>query len=147
MGGPLCSRLFLFFYGFFKIYFFFHLSYWLRLLLIVTGEIESNPGPGSNTRVRVLYSNIRRLHANLDELAVAGSDYNFLVCAESKVSDRRHLSELPISGFGCHQKRLRNSITGAKRMAFYVREGSCSVPQSKLECSCREACVFVFAEG
>ena len=30
---------------------------------------------GSGRRVRVLYSNIRGLYANLDELAVAGSGY------------------------------------------------------------------------
>ena len=36
--------------------------------------------------VRVLYSNIRGLHENLDELAVAETDYDVLVCAESKVS-------------------------------------------------------------
>ena len=42
-------------------------------MLTVSGEIESNPGPGSDWRVRVLYSNIRGLHANLDELEVAGS--------------------------------------------------------------------------
>ena len=45
-------------------------------MLIVCGDIESNPGPGSDKRVRVLYSNIRGLRANLDELAVAGSDYD-----------------------------------------------------------------------
>ena len=56
--------------------------------------VESNPGPGSGRRVQVLYSNIRGLLENLDELAVAGSDYGVLVCAVSKVSDRRHLSEL-----------------------------------------------------
>ena len=36
----------------------------------------SNPGPGSDRRIRVLYSNIRGLHVNLDELAVAVSDYD-----------------------------------------------------------------------
>ena len=61
----------LFFYGF-SLKKIFYLSYWLRLLLIVCGDIESNPGQGSDRRVRVLYSNIRGLHANLDELAVAG---------------------------------------------------------------------------
>ena len=82
--------------------FFFYLSYWLCLLLIVFGDIESNPGPGSDRRVRVMYSNIRGLHANLDELAMAGSDYDVLVCGDvSKVSDRRHLSELRIPCFGC----------------------------------------------
>ena len=103
------TRLFLFSYDFFKIIIiiFFYLSYRLRLLLIVCGDIESSPG--SDRLVRVLYFNIRGLHDNLDELAVAGSDYDVLVCAKSKVSDRRHLSELRIPGFGFPQQRLRNS--------------------------------------
>ena len=86
--------------GVIKIYLF-YLSYWLRLQLIVCGNVESNPGPGSDKRVRVLYSNIRGLHTNFDLLAVAGLDYDVLVCAESKVSDRRHHSELHIPGFVC----------------------------------------------
>ena len=70
----------------------------MRLLLFVCGDIESNPGSGYDRRVRVLFSNIRGLHANLDELAVAGSGYDVLVCAEDKVSDRHHLSELVLVG-------------------------------------------------
>ena len=108
---------------FHKINFFFYLSYRLRLLLIVCGDVESNQRLGSDKRVRVLYSNIRGLPANLDELAVAGSGYDVLVCAESKVSDRCHLSELRIPGFGCPQQRLKNSTPGAQGMASYVREG------------------------
>ena len=50
------------------------------------GDVESKQGPGSDKRVLVLYSNIRGLHANLDELAVAESDYDVLVCSKSKVS-------------------------------------------------------------
>ena len=65
--------------GIFKIDFFFYLSYWLFLLLIVCSGVESNLGPGSDTRVRVLYSNIRGLHDTSDEMAVAGSDYDVLV--------------------------------------------------------------------
>ena len=105
------------------------------MLLIVCGDVESNPGPGSDKRVQVLYSNIRVLHANFDELAVAGSDYD----VESKVSDRRHLAELRLPGFGCLQQRLRNSSPGAQGMAQYVRERFRSFRQSKLECSCHES--------
>ena len=83
---------------FLEINFFLYLSYSLRLLLIVCGNVESNLGLGSDTRIRVLYSNIRGLHVNLVELAVAGSDYDVLICAEFKVSDRRHLSELRVLG-------------------------------------------------
>ena len=46
---------------FHKIYFFFYLSYWLLSLLIVCGDIASNPGPGSDIRIWFLYSNIRGL--------------------------------------------------------------------------------------
>ena len=56
----------------------------MRLLLIVCGDIESNPVPGSDPKVLVLCSNIRGLHANLDELAATGSDYDVLVCAEPR---------------------------------------------------------------
>ena len=68
--------------------------------------------------VPVPYSNIRGLHANLDDLAVAGSVYDNLVCAESKVSDRRHISEVRIPGFGCPQQRLKNSTPCAQGMAL-----------------------------
>ena len=57
----------------------------------------------------------------------------------SKVSDRRHLSGLRISGIDCPQQRLRNSAPGAKGMALYVREGFLSFRQSKLVCSCHES--------
>ena len=96
-----------FFRDFLKISFVFYLFDWLRLLLIVCGNIESNPGPDSDRRVPILYSSIRGLHANLDELAVAGSDYNVWVYAESEVYDLCHLSELHIPGFGC-PCRIRN---------------------------------------
>ena len=114
----------------------------LRILLIVCGDIELNPGISSDIRVRVLYSNVRGLHAKLDELAVAGSDYDVLVCAETNISHRRHLSELRIPGFGCSQHRLKNFTPGAQGMALYVREGFCSFRENKLECSCHESWVF-----
>ena len=56
----------------------------------------------------------------IKELAAAGSDYDSLVCAESKVSDRRHLCELRNPGFGCPQQRLNKP--GAQGMALDVRE-------------------------
>ena len=68
--------------SFLKNNFSFYLSYWWSLLLLVCGDIESNPCPGSDRKIRVLYSNIRGLHTNLDDLAMAGSDYDVLVCAE-----------------------------------------------------------------
>ena len=48
LGGPLFCRQFLFFMHFLKINLLFYISYWLRLRLIICGDSESNPGPGSN---------------------------------------------------------------------------------------------------
>ena len=73
-------------------------------------DVVSNLYPGSDKRVRVLYSNIRGLHANLSELAVAGSNYDVLVRAEFKVSDLCHLSELCIPGFGCPNRGCRTPL-------------------------------------
>ena len=116
----------------------------MLLLLIICGNIESNLGPGSDRRVRVLYSSIRVLHANLDELAVAESDYGVLVCAVPKISDPLYLSELRIPGFGWPQQRLRKSTPDAQGMALYTREGFGfgSFQQSKFECSCHKSCEF-----
>ena len=84
LGEDICCCLFFILHGYFiKTCFLFYLSNWLRLLLIVCGDVESNPGPCSDKWVLVICYNIRGLHANLDELAVAGSGYDVLVCAES----------------------------------------------------------------
>ena len=128
--------------GIIKMYLLFYISYWLPLLLFVCGDVESNPGPGSDKRVLFFYSNIRGHRVNLDELAVAGLDYDVLVCDESNISDRSHISVLRIAGFGCPEPKLRNSSPGASGMDLSVREGFRSFRQSKLECSCHESCVF-----
>ena len=55
---------------------------------------------------------------------MAGSDYDVLVCAESKVSDRRHLSEIRIPGFGFLQQRLRNSTLVPRVWLFMLGKDS-----------------------
>ena len=101
---------------FFKINLLFYHSYWLRLLLVVCGDIDSYLGPGFDSSVRVIYSNIRGLHANLDELAMAGSDYYvimfwFVLSLKSLIAA---ISQSCVSlSFGCPQQRLRNSTHGA----------------------------------
>ena len=124
LSGPLFCRLFFFFVWVLSKFissFIFHIG------CIVCGDVESNSGPGSDKRVLVLFSNIRVLHVNLDELAVARSDYDVLVCAESKVLYRRHLSELHIPGYCCPQQWQRNSTPGAQSLALYFKEGLSSL--------------------
>ena len=68
--------------------------------------MEFNPGPDSRPDVRILYSNIRGLHANLSELSISSADFDVLCLSETLVSDRRHISELRVAGFEGPQQRL-----------------------------------------
>ena len=38
---------------------------------------------------------------NLNDLTVASSQYDMLLCSETLVSDMRHVSELLVPGYGC----------------------------------------------
>ena len=123
--GPFFCRLFFFLYAIFKIYYFGYLFYWLHLLIIVYGDAESNPGPVK-----------RWFGFSIPPFVVFTPDYDVLVCAQSKVCNRRHLSELRIPGFGCPQQRLRNSSPGAQVMLFML--GYDSAPSGRAS-----SCVFL----
>ena len=75
--------------------------YFIVFLLILSGDVELNPGPvnGRNRQCRVLYSNIRGLHGNLHDLIVASKGFDILLCSETLVSNFRHIAELSIPGF------------------------------------------------
>ena len=79
---------------------------------------------------------------------MAGSDYDVLVRAESKVFNRRRLSELRIPGFDCQQQRLRNYTPGAHGMALYVM-GEDFAPSSRASWSvfAMSLVCFKFATG
>ena len=107
----------------------------------MAGDVERNPGPRVDPGVGILYANIRGLFANLNELTVASAEFDVLVCSETLVSNRRHLSELRIPGFLGPQQKLRGSIPDALGLAVYVREGCKVFRQSKFECNCHESVV------
>ena len=63
-------------------------------------DVEVNPGPKSAPQCcRVMFTNINGLHGNRDELAIAASKFDVVACAETKVTGRRHVSELLLPGF------------------------------------------------
>ena len=63
-------------------------------------DVEVNPGPRvAHQCCRVMFTNINGLHGNRDELAIAASKFDVVACAETKVTGRRHMSELLFPGF------------------------------------------------
>ena len=65
------------------------------------------------------------------------SHYYLLLCSETLVSDRSHISELLVPGFG-RPVLCRNGMHRARLMAAYVRDGYGAFCQPKFECGCCE---------
>ena len=51
---------------------------------------------------------------NLSDVTVASSQYDLLLCSETLVSDRRHMSELLVPGFGCPVLLCRDGVPRAR---------------------------------
>ena len=82
------------------------------------------------------------LFKNLSDVTVALSQYDLLLCFETLVSDRRHMSELLVPGFVRPVLLCRDGVSQACGMAAYVRDGYGAFLQPKFECGCCEMLVF-----
>ena len=107
-------------------------------------DVETNPGPRSPVPedCRILCSNVRGLSTNLSDVTVASSQYDLFLCSETLVSDRRHMSELLVPGFGRPVLLCRDGVPRARGIAAYVRDGYEAFRQPKFECGCCELLVF-----
>ena len=124
----------------------------LRLLLIMSGDVETNPGPVRDHRqkdARVLYANIRGLRKNVRDLALCSQNFDIVFCSETLATERRHPVEFRIPGFNnpilkpvCPNSS--DNMPSRRGMALYIRDGYCAFRRSQYECSCHEViCVRV----
>ena len=118
------------------------LRYISQLLITLSGDIEVNPGPPQSKQCRMLYSNIRGLHKNIKDLAMASRQSDIVFCSETLVSNLRHISELLMPGFKKPILLKRDSIPRALGMAIYVREGFSASRKHTAECGCHEVQVM-----
>ena len=88
-----------------------------------------------------MIANINGLSANLNELSVAASKFDIVLCAETLVPARRHASEFLSPGFGSPALSLRDVRPGAHGLALYVRKGFPAFTRAKCECTCCEMMV------
>ena len=107
-------------------------------------DVETNPGPRRPVpgACRILCSNVRGLSMNLSDVTTASSQYDLLLCSETLVSDRLHISELLVSGFGRPVLLCRDGMPPARGMAANVRDGYGAFRQPKFGCGCCEMQVF-----
>ena len=63
-------------------------------------DVETNPDSRCPVSAvcRILCTNVRGLAGNLIDLTVALSEYDILLCSETLVSDKHHVSELLVPG-------------------------------------------------
>ena len=91
---------------------------------------------------RILCSSVWSLSRNLSYLAELSSQNDLLLCFETLISYRRHISELLVNGFGRSVLFCRDMMPWARGMAAYVRDGYGPFRQPKIECGCCEVLVF-----
>ena len=100
----------------------------LRFLNVETSPGPRRPVPGV---CRILCSNVRGMAANFSDLTVTSSQCDIPLCSETLVSDRRHMSEVLLPGFGRPILLCRGKMPGARGMAAYVRDGYGAFRQPK----------------
>ena len=83
-----------------------------------------------------MFTNINGLHGNRDELAIAATKLNVVACAETKVTGRRHLSELLLPGFKASTLLLRGARPNGLDMALFDRSDLSVFRRERFECSC-----------
>ena len=121
----------------------FSVSFFLPgIILLLSGDVESNPGPARRKFCKFLYCNIRGLYGNLNELSLASTKYDIICCSETLVSDRRHSSELLLPNFNKPVQLLRNSLPRAQGLCIYTRVGFNASRANKYECGCHEMMII-----
>ena len=119
--------------------------YFLPVLVILpAGDVEVNPGPTfcRHRQCRMLYSNIRGLHANLNDLMVSSKQFDILFCSETLVSNLRSPKELLIPGIKQPHLLKRNDRRRGQGMAAYIRKGFPASRKPNFECDCHEVLVL-----
>ena len=97
-----------------------HLIFYAFLELLFP-DVETNPGPRRPVPGAAMCSNVRGLSKNLSNVTVASSQYDSLLCSETLVSDRRHISELLVPGVCRPVLLCRDGMPRARRMAVCAR--------------------------
>lgn len=123
------------------------MDFYFHFLILLSGDIELNPGPGPSLRsARIFYANIRGLHRNLADLSLASGKFDILCCSETLATERRSPVELLIPNF--NRPILipwSPSEPDCKRrgMAVYIRSCFPAYRRIAFECACAKRHEFV----
>ena len=113
-------------------------SFVLLYILTLSGDVEINPGPSPTRRrqCRILYANIRGLHANLNDLIAASRQHDISFCSETVVSQMRLDSEVLLLGFKKPMSFKHKASYRAQGMITYVWKDFTSPHKTNYEDRC-----------
>ena len=100
--------------------------------MLLCGDFETNPDP--RDKCHVLYYNIRGLMRNFNDLQIASRDYDIILCSETMVTNRCHISELLIPDFNNPTLLLKGD--GEPGLVMYIRTGFSASLRNDLTCKC-----------
>ena len=106
--------------------------------MLLCGDIELNPGPQSANKARLLYCNIRGLYGNFNDLAVASSKYDIILCSETLVSQLRSINEVLLPNFRKPYLIRRDAFPRARGLSVYIRKGFNATLLPNFSCGCHE---------
>ena len=119
--------------------YFCYICWFLFYLLILSGDVEVNPGPNNNVnKCRVLYNNIRGLYKNIKDLQIISRNYDIILCSETLVSNYRNVSEILLPGFNKPTLLRRDSRPRVRGLATYIRSGFSATLKKDNVCNCHE---------
>ena len=120
------------------------INFLLIIIILLAGDVEKNPGPTPCRRrqCRMLYSNIRGLNANKNDLIAASRQFDIVFCSETLVSNFRSPKELLIPDYKEPHLLKRNQRERGQGMAAYIRKGFPASRKAIYECDCHEVLVL-----
>jgi hypothetical protein len=132
-------------YSYIYVFFFIHFYFLAYFLLLLSGDVELNPGPARQfvkKTCSILAGNVRGLRGNYLDLLVKAKKFDLILLSETLTTKFSDSSELLVPGFCDPILRLFGRIPNARGLVAYIRLGSPIFIQKHLECRCHELFVF-----
>lgn len=83
--------------------------YFYSLVLILSGDIETNPGPTNESVVDIIHLNVRSIRNKIDSLNAIVSDFDIACFTETHLDHKISNNDILLDGFDIIFRKDRNS--------------------------------------
>lgn len=93
-------------------FYIFFFMYFYSLVLILSGDIETNPGPTNESVVDIIHLNVRSIRNKIDSLNAIVSDFDIACFTETHLDHKISNNDILLDGFDIVFRKDRNSYGG-----------------------------------